>query len=149
MVPSGSGTLTTEVKAQGDGFMLAFPSARSAILCSVEMMRALRARARSQPTDALRIRIGTSASALLPPSSNPAASEVAVTCRFSVTKVVLGVSHARPTRFHFPWSERCKKFGVISALGEFHITPGQSLYLDNVELGVELGGIEPSYCVSA
>ena len=67
MVPSGSGTLTTEVKAQGDGFMLAFPSARSAILCSVEMMRALRARARSQPTDALRIRIGTSASALCRP----------------------------------------------------------------------------------
>lgn len=47
-----------EVKAQGDGFMLAFPSARSAILCSVEIMRALEAHARSQPTDALRIRIG-------------------------------------------------------------------------------------------
>ena len=47
-----------EVKAQGDGFMLAFPSARSAVLCSIEIMRALEAHARSRPTDALRVRIG-------------------------------------------------------------------------------------------
>jgi class 3 adenylate cyclase len=47
-----------EVKSQGDGFMLAFPSARSAVLCSVEIMRALEAHARSRPHDALRIRVG-------------------------------------------------------------------------------------------
>lgn len=47
-----------EVKAQGDGFMLAFPSARSAVLCSIEIMRALDAHGRSHPNDALRIRIG-------------------------------------------------------------------------------------------
>ncbi len=47
-----------EVKAQGDGFMLAFPSARSAILCSMEIMRALETHARSRPNDALRVRIG-------------------------------------------------------------------------------------------
>jgi len=47
-----------EVKSQGDGFMLAFPSARSAVLCSVDIMRALDAHGRSRPTDALRIRIG-------------------------------------------------------------------------------------------
>ncbi len=47
-----------EIKAQGDGFMLAFPSARAAVLCSIEIMRALAAHARSRPTDALRIRIG-------------------------------------------------------------------------------------------
>jgi class 3 adenylate cyclase len=47
-----------EVKAQGDGFMLAFPSARAAILCSIEVMRTLEAHSRSKPTDALRIRIG-------------------------------------------------------------------------------------------
>ena len=47
-----------EVKSQGDGFMLAFPSARSAVLCSIDIMRALDAHARSRPTDALRIRIG-------------------------------------------------------------------------------------------
>ena len=47
-----------EVKAQGDGFMLAFPSARSAVLCSIEIMRALDAHARSHPYDAMRGRIG-------------------------------------------------------------------------------------------
>jgi class 3 adenylate cyclase len=47
-----------EVKAQGDGFMLAFPSARSALLCSIDVMRALESHGRSRPTDALRIRIG-------------------------------------------------------------------------------------------
>lgn len=47
-----------EVKAQGDGFMLAFPSARSAILCSMEIMRALDVHGRSRPNDALRVRIG-------------------------------------------------------------------------------------------
>jgi len=47
-----------EVKSQGDGFMLAFPSARSAVLCSIDIMRALDVHARSRPTDALRIRIG-------------------------------------------------------------------------------------------
>jgi class 3 adenylate cyclase len=47
-----------EVKAQGDGFMLAFPSARSAILCSMEIMRALKVHGRSRPNDALRVRIG-------------------------------------------------------------------------------------------
>jgi len=47
-----------EVKAQGDGFMLAFPSARSAILCSIEIMRALEVHGRSRPNDSLRVRIG-------------------------------------------------------------------------------------------
>ena len=47
-----------EVKAQGDGFMLAFPSAWSAILCSIEIMRALDVHGRSRPEDALRVRIG-------------------------------------------------------------------------------------------
>jgi adenylate cyclase len=47
-----------EIKSQGDGFMLAFPSARAAVLCSIDVMRALDAHGRSRPTDALRIRIG-------------------------------------------------------------------------------------------
>jgi adenylate cyclase len=47
-----------EIKSQGDGFMLAFPSARSAVQCSIEIMRALDAHGRSRPTEALRIRIG-------------------------------------------------------------------------------------------
>jgi class 3 adenylate cyclase len=47
-----------EVKAHGDGFMLAFPSARAAIACSTEIMRALDVHGRSRPNDALRVRIG-------------------------------------------------------------------------------------------
>jgi class 3 adenylate cyclase len=47
-----------EVKALGDGFMLAFPSARSAVQCSMAIMRSLEAHGRSHPTEALRIRIG-------------------------------------------------------------------------------------------
>jgi class 3 adenylate cyclase len=47
-----------EVKAQGDGFMLAFPSARAAVSCSIEVMRALEVHARSRPNDTLRVRIG-------------------------------------------------------------------------------------------
>jgi class 3 adenylate cyclase len=38
--------------------MLAFPSARSAIVCSIEIMRALEVHGRSRPKDALRVRIG-------------------------------------------------------------------------------------------
>jgi class 3 adenylate cyclase len=47
-----------EVKSQGDGFMLAFSSARSALLFSIDVMRALENHARSRPTDAVRIRVG-------------------------------------------------------------------------------------------
>lgn len=47
-----------EVKAPGDGFMLAFPSARAAVLCSIEILRALEAHGRSHPTDTLRIHVG-------------------------------------------------------------------------------------------
>ena len=48
----------TEIKAQGDGFMLSFPSARSAVHCMIDMQRGLAAHARSRPTDGLRIRVG-------------------------------------------------------------------------------------------
>jgi class 3 adenylate cyclase len=48
----------TEIRSDGDGFMLVFPSARAAVSCAIEIMRALELHARSRPTDALRIRIG-------------------------------------------------------------------------------------------
>jgi len=44
-----------EVKSQGDGFMLAFPSAREALLCAIGIQRALAARTNSHE---LRVRIG-------------------------------------------------------------------------------------------
>jgi class 3 adenylate cyclase len=48
----------TEVKSQGDGFMLAFSSARAAIDAMAESQRALSAWASSHPATAVRVRIG-------------------------------------------------------------------------------------------
>jgi class 3 adenylate cyclase len=48
----------TEIKAQGDGFMLSFQSAGRALSCMVDVQRALHALARSRPTDGLRVRVG-------------------------------------------------------------------------------------------
>ena len=47
-----------EVKSQGDGFMLAFSSARRALTCAIEIQRALAAHAEKNPDDAVRVRIG-------------------------------------------------------------------------------------------
>jgi class 3 adenylate cyclase len=47
-----------EIKAQGDGFMLAFPSARSALQCMGEVQRGLQSHGHSRPTEAIRIRVG-------------------------------------------------------------------------------------------
>ena len=51
----------TEVKTQGDGFMLSFRSARSAIACMVDVQRALDAHRTAQPLEAVRVRTGKSA----------------------------------------------------------------------------------------
>jgi class 3 adenylate cyclase len=48
----------TEIKSQGDGFMLSFPSARSALSCMIDVQRSLAAVARSRPADSLRVRVG-------------------------------------------------------------------------------------------
>jgi adenylate cyclase len=48
----------TEIKAQGDGFMLSFPSARNAVQCMIDVQRGLTTHARSRPTEGLRIRVG-------------------------------------------------------------------------------------------
>ncbi len=45
-----------EVKSQGDGFMIAFPSAKDALRCAIGIQRALDARASESPR--LRVRIG-------------------------------------------------------------------------------------------
>ncbi|HVN87985.1 MAG TPA: protein kinase [Candidatus Binatia bacterium] len=47
-----------EVKSQGDGFMLAFPSARRAVLCAAAIERAVAVYAADHPDEAFRIRIG-------------------------------------------------------------------------------------------
>jgi tetratricopeptide (TPR) repeat protein len=50
-----------EIKALGDGYMVAFSSPRKAISCAVEIQRALEDRNRADPGRELRIRIGINA----------------------------------------------------------------------------------------
>ncbi len=47
-----------EVKTMGDGFMVAFASARRAVACAVDIQRALDQHGRRQPDQELRVRIG-------------------------------------------------------------------------------------------
>src|SRR5207253_11419766 len=47
-----------EVKSQGDGFMLAFASARRALACPIAVQRAFAGRAEDDPDEAIRVRIG-------------------------------------------------------------------------------------------
>jgi class 3 adenylate cyclase len=48
----------TEIKSQGDGFMLTFPSARKAVQFCISVQQELGVHARRSPEDAVRIRIG-------------------------------------------------------------------------------------------
>ena len=47
-----------EVKSQGDGFMIAFSSARRAILCAIDMQRAFAVYSEINPDEAIKVRIG-------------------------------------------------------------------------------------------
>lgn len=48
----------TEVEVQGDGFVIAFPSADAAVACAVEMQRAFAEFSRAHPATPIRVRIG-------------------------------------------------------------------------------------------
>ena len=48
----------TEIKSQGDGFMLTFPSARRGVQCMIEVQRALAAHGREHPDQQVSIRVG-------------------------------------------------------------------------------------------
>lgn len=47
-----------EIKSEGDGFMLTFPSARRAVTCMVAVQTALAAHGRERPERTIRIRVG-------------------------------------------------------------------------------------------
>jgi adenylate cyclase len=48
----------TEIKSQGDGFMLTFPSARAAVQCMIDVQRELAVYAIEHPQTPVRVRIG-------------------------------------------------------------------------------------------
>jgi class 3 adenylate cyclase len=48
----------SEVELRGDGFLLAFPSARSAALCAVALQRSFAAHNAREPAQPIRVRIG-------------------------------------------------------------------------------------------
>ena len=48
----------TEIKSQGDGFMLTFPSARGAVRCMTAVQKDLADHSSASPADAVRIRVG-------------------------------------------------------------------------------------------
>jgi adenylate cyclase len=48
----------TEIKAQGDGFMLTFPSARGAVQCVIDVQRELTVYSAEHPDTPMRVRIG-------------------------------------------------------------------------------------------
>lgn len=48
----------TEIKAQGDGFMLAFESARRGVHCMIDVQRELSSHASIQPEPTVRVRVG-------------------------------------------------------------------------------------------
>jgi class 3 adenylate cyclase len=51
----------TEVKALGDGFMLAFPTSSEAVACAVKIQRAFAAHNAAHPEEPIRIRVGVHA----------------------------------------------------------------------------------------
>ena len=55
----------TEVKAQGDGFMLAFTSSRAGFACAIEMQRALDGHAPENSDERLRMRVGVHSGAMI------------------------------------------------------------------------------------
>jgi class 3 adenylate cyclase len=55
----------TEIKYQGDGFMVAFPSARRAVLCAIDIQRKMEEQNRDNPGRPLVLRMGLNAGDVL------------------------------------------------------------------------------------
>ena len=53
------------MKAQGDGFMLAFTSSRAGFACAIEMQRALDGHAPENSDERLRVRVGVHSGAMI------------------------------------------------------------------------------------
>ena len=87
----------TEIKAQGDGFMLSFSSARSAVQCMSEVQRALEAHAHSNPADAIQIRVGLHTGEVILGDDGDLFGKHVVSRRASRTKPRAARSWCRPS----------------------------------------------------
>ena len=72
-----------EIKALGDGFMIAFPSARRAVACAVAIQRALSTAARSDPEGDLPVRMGLNAGEAILDGDDVFGSAVSAAARIS------------------------------------------------------------------
>ena len=72
-----------EVKSQGDGFMIAFSSARRGLACAVAIQRALQAHAADHPEEAVRVRMGLHTGEALKEADDFFGSHVALAARIA------------------------------------------------------------------
>jgi hypothetical protein len=70
-----------EIDSIGDGFMIAFLSTRQAIICAVEIHRALEEHGREHPAEDLRVRIGLNVGEVLERGGHPFGAAVNATQR--------------------------------------------------------------------
>ena len=72
-----------EVKSLGDGFMVAFGSARRAVLCAVAVQRALADYSQSHPDDTVQVRIGLHTGEVLKEAEDFFGTNVALAARIA------------------------------------------------------------------
>jgi class 3 adenylate cyclase len=72
-----------EVKSQGDGFMVAFSSARRAVLCAVGVQRALAHYSQTHPDEGVRVRIGLHTGEVLKEAEDFFGTNVALAARIA------------------------------------------------------------------
>ena len=72
-----------EVKCQGDGFMVAFGSARRAVLCAVGIQQALAEYAEVHPEESVRVRIGLHTGEVLKEAEDFFGTNVALAARIA------------------------------------------------------------------
>ena len=74
-----------EVKSQGDGFMVAFGSARRAVLCAVAIQRALSEYAQTYPEEGVQVRIGLHTGEVIKEAEDFFGTNVALAARIAST----------------------------------------------------------------
>lgn len=106
-----------EVKAQGDGFMLAFTSSRAALACAVDIQRALDSGANNHHQERMRVRIGLHSGFMIQDGVDYFGRNVILAARIA--------DRARGGEILI--SDQLRDF--VEATGELHLQPAQELSL--------------------